>query len=760
MLCAACVWMFQKPSKEGNHHHSYDNLAKAAKSGCRICIYLQMLRQKTGPDELEEMKHPFTTYFFQAWRAEGNLAAYFLLEIQSDASWIRDELYSASVQIRLHVSNPVLSPQWWPQYLAGVNQDLQARSWKVRDNLFDTRLIPESTGDPKVMELGLKWLGTCQNFHTQCEAIDETRQQGYFPSRLLDVGTPECGTVRLIRTDVEPPVKGSRYATLSHCWGQHVPFIRLTADSMASLMTLIPPESLPRSFEDAMITCRRLRIRFLWIDSLCILQSGPGSEEDWQYHVREMHVIYANCVLDIVIAHASNPDEGAFVTRNPAFIRTAQVYAPVKMDLHEPQACVNRARQYEGEGGNTEMVDIASVLDDVHLKRDDGTKTSHQPECCLVTIFIPEFDWSSSLFDQPLWKRGWVFQERLMAPRMLVFGNDRIYWQCYERMVNEYLPHGIPGSGDIYDEYPRTPFTLPKLVLRLKPPSTLTDEEFSYLHCEWYSLVDYYSITQLTYPAKDKLAALAAVAGRFGRIFPGKYCAGLFEIDLPLGLLWEQPSYHSTADAHWKIIERSLVITFDRDRGAECGAPTWSWASVDGRTAFWTPRYAHENHIFQVSSRMLATLDEVSIELKDFENPYGQVVSGELVISGTLIPLIHTDQEISLDYADVDVPQEREPRLFALCILEQIRGDDDKDRTETKSSVLKGVVLSQCGENSYQRKGYFVSDGPLNSTRFLTETYAKKTIRIVKFIQGVGQLSILCRFIYFRSLLLSGSASA
>jgi hypothetical protein len=723
--------MFQKPSKEGNHHHSYDNLAKAAKSGCRICIYLQMLRQKTGPDELEEMKHPFTTYFFQAWRAEGNLAAYFLLEIQSDASWIRDELYSASVQIRLHVSNPVLSPQWWPQYLAGVNQDLQARSWKVRDDLFDTRLIPESTGDPKVMELGLKWLGTCQNFHTQCEAIDETRQQGYFPSRLLDVGTPECGTVRLIRTDVEPPVKGSRYATLSHCWGQHVPFIRLTADSMASLMTLIPPESLPRSFKDAMITCWRLRIRFLWIDSLCILQSGPGSEEDWQYHVREMHVIYANCVLDIVIAHASNPDEGAFVTRNPAFIRTAQVYAPVKMDLHEPQACVNRARQYQGEGGNTEMVDIASVLDDVHLNRDDGTKTGHQPECCLVTIFIPEFDWSSSLFDQPLWKRGWVFQERLMAPRMLVFGNDRIYWQCYERMVNEYLPHGIPGSGDIYDEYPRTPFTLPKLVLRLKPPSTLTDEEFSYLHCEWYSLVDYYSITQLTYPAKDKLAALAAVAGRFGRIFPGKYCAGLFEIDLPLGLLWEQPSYHSTADAHWKIIERSLVITFDRDRGAECGAPTWSWASVDGRTAFWTSRYAHENHIFQVSSRMLATLDEVSIELKDFENPYGQVVSGELVISGTLIPLIHTDQEISLDYADVDVPQEREPRLFALCILEQIRGDDDKDRTEAKSSVLEGVVLSQCGENSYQRKGYFVSDGPLNSTRFLTETYAKKTIRIV-----------------------------
>jgi hypothetical protein len=724
--------MFQGLSKEGNHHHSYDNLAKAAKLGCRICIYLQMLRQKTGPDEPEEMKHPFTTYFFQAWGAEGNRAAYFLLEIQSDASWFHDELYSLSVQIRLHVSNPILSPQWWPQYLEGVNEDLQARSWNVREELFDARLIPESTGDPKVMELGFEWLETCQNFHTQCEAIDETRQQGYFPSRLLDVGTPECGTVRLVRMDVEPPVMGSQYATLSHCWGQHVPFIRLTADNMTSLMTVIPPESLPRSFMDAIITCRRLRIRFLWIDSLCILQSGPGSEEDWQYHVREMHVIYANCVLDIVIAHASNPDEGAFVTRNPAFIRTAQVYAPVEMDLHEPQACVNRARQYEGEGGNTEMVDIASALDDVPLKRDDGTKPGHQPECCLVTIFIPKFDWSSSLFDQPLWKRGWVFQERLMTPRMLVFGNDRIYWQCYECMVNEYLPHGLPGSGDIYDEHSRTPFTLPKPVLRLKQPSTLTDKELSYLHCEWYSLVDYYSITELTYPVKDKLAALAAVAGRFGRIFPGKYFAGLFEIDLPLGLLWEQPYHHSIADAHWKIIERSLVITFDHDRGTEYRAPTWSWASVDGGTAFWTPRYAHKNHIFQVSSRMLATLDKVSIELKDSENPYGQVVSGELVISGTLIPLIHTGLEIYMDHAGVDVPQEREHSLFALCILEEMRyGDDDKYRIEAKSSMLYGIVLSQIGSNLYHRKGYFESNGPSNSTRFPIETYAKKTIRIV-----------------------------
>jgi hypothetical protein len=314
-----------------------------------------------------------------------------------------------------------------------------------------------------------------------------------------------------------------------------------------------------------------------------------------------------------------------------------------------------------------------------------------------------------------------------MSPRMLVFGNDRIYWQCHLRMVNEYLPHGLPGSGDIYDEYARTPFTLPEAVLRLNPPSILTDEELSYLHREWYLLVDYYSMTELTYPAKDKLAAIAAIAGRFGRILPGNYCAGLFDVDLPLGLLWEQCYLRSTAGAHWKMIERSLEITFDSDRSVECRAPTWSWASVDGRTGFWAPMDAHRGYLSQASCHTLATLHESSVELKDPGNPYGQVVSGELVISSTLIPLIY-----DLYHGRVDVPQEEEQDLLALLIMEEMRYiKDDKDHTGPTYSVLYGIVLSQIGSNLYHRKGFFQSDGPLNSTRFPIDTYAKKTIRIV-----------------------------
>jgi len=75
-------------------------------------------------------------------------------------------------------------------------------------------------------------------------------------------------------------------------------------------------------FRDAIVVCRHLKIRYLWIDSLRILQSGPGAEADWQRHVSEMHVIYANCVLTISITHASHPEQGAFVDRDVSFLDT------------------------------------------------------------------------------------------------------------------------------------------------------------------------------------------------------------------------------------------------------------------------------------------------------------------------------------------------------------------------------------------------------------------------------------------------------
>jgi hypothetical protein len=717
MLCATCVRIFQDSYKEGTHHSSYDNLERAADLGCKICIYLRrLLREGEGPDEDTEMFHPFTTYCFQPWTCY-RMGPRFELKLYFPASWLDQHLKPLVGDVTLHVSQPVSPPRWWPEFLESINQDLKTMPWNVREDKFGTRPIPKSTGDPKVLELGLEWLDTCRNNHVKCEAVDETRQPGYYPSRLLDVGTLESNILRLVMTEVEPPAEGHRYATLSHCWG-HASFVQLNAENIDSFNAKIPPECLPQSFTDAVMTCRSLRIRYLWIDSLCILQSGTGSIEDWQLHVGTMDAIYANCVLNLSIARASNPEQGAFVTRNPAFIKTTMIYSPVGMDLHNPGAYLSMFERTRAEHWGFLPNMVYAGPEDI---------SRPQAQSCLVSIFVPGHnrytfpyiygkpasnhdsagcDFASSLFHQPLYQRGWVFQERLMSPRMLSFGNDRIYWQCHEKVLNEYLPYGLPGSEEMYDMHAKPPFTLAYTVLRAKPPPILTEKELASLNNSWYQLVEYYSETDLTYPEKDKLAAVAAIAKHYGRISTGTYCAGIFvEPDISLGLLWRHDTI--AVNAHSKSIGL-LSVTLDGERSSDYRAPTWSWASVDGKVEFGLLVSVHLKPARELWHRLLR-VEDVSIELEEPSNPYGQVRSAEISISGSLL------QDIVLNTAGV------EQNLTGLFVLEV---KDTRQR-------LHGIILSHTESDTYQRKGYFSSMRPADGSRFPTEKFEKRTIKMI-----------------------------
>ncbi|KAF2796006.1 HET-domain-containing protein, partial [Melanomma pulvis-pyrius CBS 109.77] len=144
-----------------------------------------------------------------------------------------------------------------------------------------------------------EWLNTCKTSHTTCEAIDETRNPEYYPMGLLDIGNRKSSTIRLIITEFERLPDMCRYATLSHCWGANPLFLALSKANVNLLRQFIPPEGLPKSFVEAIQICRRLGVRYLWIDSLCILQSRPGSQEDRLVHAAKMDTIYANCELNL-----------------------------------------------------------------------------------------------------------------------------------------------------------------------------------------------------------------------------------------------------------------------------------------------------------------------------------------------------------------------------------------------------------------------------------------------------------------------------
>jgi hypothetical protein len=56
------------------------------------------------------------------------------------------------------------------------------------------------------------------------------------------------------------------------------------------------------------------------------------------------------------------------------------------------------------------------------------------------------FDWNREIDESPLIARAWVMQERLLAPRVLHFGRDQLYWECAVFDASETFPEGLPNT--------------------------------------------------------------------------------------------------------------------------------------------------------------------------------------------------------------------------------------------------------------------------------------------------------------------------
>ena len=108
---------------------------------------------------------------------------------------------------------------------------------------------------------------------------------------------------------------------LSHCSGPDQTFLQLTADNLDNFHIKIPFASLPRTSQDAVVTMKRLQLKYLWIDSLCILQTGEGSLEDWRKRTGVMRSVFSNCMLNIAASRARCAEGGCFAVRDLLFVQ-------------------------------------------------------------------------------------------------------------------------------------------------------------------------------------------------------------------------------------------------------------------------------------------------------------------------------------------------------------------------------------------------------------------------------------------------------
>jgi hypothetical protein len=90
------------------------------------------------------------------------------------------------------------------------------------------------------------------------------------PSIVVDAGIDEDPHVRLCESN--EVVKALPYITLSQCWGTSQPFT-LIRESVSLLKEGIAIAQLSKNFHDAISGTRRMRFRYIWIDSLWVQHS-------------------------------------------------------------------------------------------------------------------------------------------------------------------------------------------------------------------------------------------------------------------------------------------------------------------------------------------------------------------------------------------------------------------------------------------------------------------------------------------------------
>jgi len=276
----------------------------------------------------------------------------------------------------------------------------------------------------------------------------------------------------------------------------------------------IDMSSLSLTFQDAFECSRRLGIRYLWIDALCIIQDSP---EDWEREASNMRSIYEFAWLNVAVAGSEEKDGRLFMRR------ISRISRPCKM----PESLLSG---YSG--------------------------TLRGP----IYVYLSSQCYAKAVFDGFLTRRGWILQERILSPRTIYFGQEEVFWECSSVTASETIPWGWTdnasplvkfnshdlalSSGTLIDDdlnhirqQPESPRKIRKLFGRFHDVEALAPL-FNY----WYRLVSAYTSKDLT-KAGDRLPAIFGLAqalhksGMPYNIFSECYQNGIWLIE-PASLLW------------------------------------------------------------------------------------------------------------------------------------------------------------------------------------------------------------------------------
>ena len=338
----------------------------------------------------------------------------------------------------------------------------------------------------------------CHDTHSECRGGVPFGQDGYPdagrstpPLRLIDLSTwEEDNLVKVLGIRARTFPSSSRYAILSYCWGGNQEN-RLTKERILEYTSGILSTKLPQTIQDAIQVTRSLKLQYLWVDSLCILQDDP---QEKAAEIDKMLGYFKEAEVTICAASSKAASEGFLGIK--AEIRYA--IGPFELQYR----CLG------GELGSIQLFQEAEL----------------EPE--------------------PITARAWTLQETSISQKTLIYSSNQLQWSCLKTQVRdggpskevlENIPNAWPGRTKI----PSIQGTHP------------LPESYGYsrgiLH-DWHLTVENYMSREMTQP-EDKLPAISGLAQRYRAGFirarasfaEGRepmYAAGLWTCAMDSSLLW------------------------------------------------------------------------------------------------------------------------------------------------------------------------------------------------------------------------------
>jgi len=527
------------------------------------------------------------------------------------------------------------------------------------------------------------------------------------PTRLIDVG-PADGSVpprlRIIKgyslgdllasSHHESRFPPWSYLSLSYCWGKQHASVGTTKENLQDRTQSIPVDSLPKTIRDAIAITRRMGVRFLWADVLCIIQLD---NTDWVQECKRMGDYYEGSLFTIAAASASDSAEGCLFSRRglrfpqhscllptltyPQYLfpgakqksllkGAKQPFPPAaNRQFHIPYSKVEGADLEKHLAPTAILTATFTALGSIGMKRTsaDPTAKDRLIKFDRVNPCLPS---AHHVVDQsPLFTRGWVLQELLLSTRVVFWTRDVLYWNCREKFVSEH-GHDCNRFGAYVSKWSRD--------IQLMKNQPCWDRESALVR--WTSVIQRFSSMSLSVP-QDTLPAISAIAKSIQAMYPDDYLAGHWRQSLVDSLAWvsmeKGGSLTGEAGHHWEP--------------ANYVAPSWSWASV---STFRRISLRFIRREFRRDVELIAATTQLASS-----DPMGMVSAGSISLLGTMTEMAFCSEQFP---DDLDVHYWREPNGRAEIFLD-VPVDP---RLGMVCFLLGHLDLETDGYEAWDRKSY------------------------------------------------------